>query len=261
MKRNREIVALILLPLLYLYIMELSPLYFFVLISIVSCVAQSEFYSMYRVKKIFHGTGIISGLILLYAFYNDSRDLVLFLILSFLFLVAVRLFRPGGEPANALNDIAPAVLGFLYIPVILGLQIPIRNIGPEWIIYTGGTVWASDSVAYYVGKNFGKKKLYPVMSPKKTVAGAYGSLLGGSLASLIVTIILIDALSLPQALLFGIAIGALTVVGDLSESMFKRDAKVKDSSFLIPGHGGILDKIDGMLCVTPFVYIVVRYVI
>jgi len=261
MNKKREIVALALLPLIYLYIMKLPPVFFLGLLFFISAAAQMEFYSMYGVKRSFGFLGTFAGLVLLYSVYAGWGDFHLFLVVSFLVFVLFRLFDREAGPGHALSDIAPVVVGFFYIPLILSLQIAIRNVGPEWIIFIGATVWASDSFAYYIGKNFGRRKLYPSVSPKKTIEGAVGSMAGGALAGTLMKILLINDITLYQVLVVGFFIGCIAVLGDLTESMFKRDSGVKDSSSLIPGHGGVLDKIDGMLFVTPVVYIVVKFVV
>lgn len=152
--------------------------------------------------------------------------------------------------------------------VLASFQLRLRHIGPEWILFLYGTIWLSDSSAYYIGTRFGKRRLYPQISPNKTVEGAIGSLLGGIAGSSLLgmlllkpsnsTFILSKDLSGTDLLILGIIIGAGCIIGDLIESMFKRDAGVKDSSNLIPGHGGILDKIDSSLVVAPFVYFYIK---
>ena len=228
MKKKREIVALALLPLIYLYIMELPPVFFLGLLFLISGAAQMEFYSMYGVKRSFSFFGVFAGLLFLYSVYAGWGEIRFLLIIFFLFLVLFRLFDRHAGPERALSDIAPVVAGFSYIPLILSLQITLRDVGPEWIIFIGATVWASDSFAYYIGKNFGKKKLYPSVSPKKTIKGAVGSMAGGALAGILIKILLIDSITVYQVLVVGLFIGCIAVIGDLTESMLKRDSGVKD---------------------------------
>jgi phosphatidate cytidylyltransferase len=140
----------------------------------------------------------------------------------------------------------------------LSFQLLLRHDRPEWIIFLFGCVWIADSFAYYIGKSLGRRKLYVEVSPNKTVAGAFGSLFGGCLAGWFLDAVLVHALGPWRAVVSGLAIGAITIVGDLAESMIKRDAGVKDSSNIIPGHGGVLDKIDGVLFAGPLLYCVVR---
>ncbi|NOX20711.1 MAG: phosphatidate cytidylyltransferase [Nitrospirae bacterium] len=256
--RKREIVAAILLPLLYLYIMKLPPAYFLGLLALACTMAQSEFYKMYALSGGLRIFGLAYGLFFLYIAYLGILN-IMYVIAFFLLTLVVRLFSSKHSPENALQDIAPAVIGFLYIPFVLSLLIYIREAGPGWVIYTGVVVWASDSCAYYTGKNLGKNKLYPSMSPKKTWEGAIGSVIGGGIFSILLKFLLLPELASTHSLILGLILGAVAVVGDLSESMFKRDAGVKDSSELLPGHGGILDKLDGIIFATPVVALYLRY--
>ena len=168
-------------------------------------------------------------------------------------IMSIRLFLRK-DPLSSLHDISPPILGLLYIPALLTFQIQIRELGPEWIILLYALVWVSDSAAYYAGKGLGKRKLYTAVSPNKTIAGAVGSVVGGAVCALLLSYAFIPLLTPSSALVIGIIIGVTTIIGDLVESMLKRDAGVKDSGVLIPGHGGILDKIDGVLFGGPVLY-------
>jgi phosphatidate cytidylyltransferase len=253
MHSKRLAVAAVVLPLLYLYVMRLPAVYFFYLLAAVTLAAQWEFYSMYRVSGLLKYTGLASGIAVLYAsFYAKDRFMTV-LFASVMMIMVLRLLVKK-TPLYSLQDLAAPLTGILYAPGLLAFQAQLRQIGPEWIIFLYATVWASDSMAYYIGKGYGKKKLYREVSPNKTVAGAFGSLLGGIIGALIMKVALIPAISSTQLMLVGIVIGFISIIGDLIESMFKRDAGVKDSSIIIPGHGGILDKIDGSLFAGPVLY-------
>ena len=258
---KRLVIALIMLPLLYLYVMKLKPVFFFLLLLLVaSVIAQAEFYSMYHVHGLMRLTGIILGVSILLAMTYLSRNLFPdILALSFIILSGMRLIGKR-DPVSSLNDISPVLLAVLYIPCLLGFQIFLRNDGPEWIPFLYGCVWASDSLAYYMGKAIGKRRLYVEVSPNKTVAGAFGSLIGGALAGVLLNLSLIHSMSTQKSLMVGMVIGITTIIGDLVESMFKRDAGVKNSSTLIPGHGGVLDKVDGVLFAGPVFYWITRHV-
>jgi phosphatidate cytidylyltransferase len=120
-------------------------------------------------------------------------------------------------------------------------------------------VWISDTAAYVVGRAFGKRKLLPAVSPGKTVAGAVGALVITAVASwALVDLVLAPRTQLglrtAHAVLFGVVVSTAVQLGDLAESLIKRQAGVKDSSQIIPGHGGVLDRIDGMLFALPIAY-------
>lgn len=249
---KRLFTAAVLLPLLIFYIMKLPPVYFAGLVALVSTAALVEFYSMYRTGGALKLTGITLGVAMAAAMYltGDIADVV---IVSVLMVAAVRLFTRR-RPDSSLAEMAPVVFGLLYIPGLMGYQMAIREEGPELVIFLYAAVWGGDALAYYIGKGIGKRKLYEEVSPKKTVAGAVGSLAGGALGGVVVKTALAPYMPIGKAVLAGTAIGAVAVVGDLVESMFKRDAGVKDSSSVIPGHGGVLDKIDGSLFAGPVFY-------
>lgn len=253
MHLKRLIVAVVLLPLMYLYIMYLSAGYFLFLVSVVSTIALLEFYSMYRISGLLRYAGVFLVAPVMGASFVARGILTDVIIFSVMALVALRLLFKK-DPLSSLSDIAPPVLGLLYIPCLFTFQIQIRQFGPEWIILLYGLVWSADSLAYYVGKGIGKRKLYTAVSPHKTVEGALGSLTGGVVGALILKAVLIPQLTISSAVLIGFIIGFVSIIGDLVESMFKRDAGVKDSGILIPGHGGILDKIDGALFAGPVLY-------
>ena len=253
MHAKRVVVAVILLPLFYFAVMKLPDVFFFVLLLTASIVAQWEFYSMYRIDGLMKNSGILFGVLLLVAAYLSRNLFPHVLMFSVMAAAAVRLFGKR-DPVSSLRDLSPSLLALLYIPGLLASQLSLRGMGPEWIIFLYGCVWVSDSFALYVGKTLGRRKLYREVSPNKTVAGGVGSLLGGAFSGWLLNLLLVHAMTLFGSLMFGIIIGATTIVGDLVESMFKRDAGVKDSSAIIPGHGGVLDKIDGALFAGPVLY-------
>ena len=255
MHLKRVIIALILIPLFYLYVTKLPSLYFLLFLIIVGAAAQYEFYLMYKVKRLLRYAGIIFGtLILCFAYFKlfSFMSLLAFLIII---IAGIRLFSKK-NPASALNDIAAPIIGVIYIPLLLSYQLHLRVQDSEWIIFLYGCVWLSDSMAYYVGRSIGKKKLYFEISPNKTIAGAVGAALGGAIGAVIVKTIFMNSINLPltSMVVLGFVIGSITVVGDLVESMFKRDAGVKDSSNILPGHGGVLDKLDSLLFAGPALY-------
>jgi phosphatidate cytidylyltransferase len=255
MHAKRLLVALILLPLFYFSVMGLPEWCFFALLLTASALAQWELYSMYRVTGLMKSSGMLFGVLMLAAAYLSTDPFPYVSMLAVMVIFAIRLFGVK-DPASSLRDISFTLLTLLYIPGLLAFQFLLRDRGPQWIIFLYGCVWVSDSVAYYVGKSMGKRKLYREISPNKTVAGAVGSLMGGALSGWVLNMTLVRSMGTGESLVVGVIIGAVTIVGDLVESMFKRDAGVKDSSGIVPGHGGILDKIDGVLFAGPVLYLV-----
>jgi phosphatidate cytidylyltransferase len=159
----------------------------------------------------------------------------------------------AGVPDRALaGGLAVTAAGPLYVGLPLGMLVGIGwTYGREAALLVVLTVVASDSCQYYAGRLFGRTPLAPAISPKKTVEGAIGGFLGGALAIAVLGEAWLPSLSLGARIGLGLVLVAVGIVGDLLESAIKRAAAVKDSSHLIPGHGGVLDRIDALLLVIP----------
>ena len=262
MKSKRLIVAAIVLPVLISYIYFLPPFpYFLALLVGVGMLAMREFYIMYRVPQKLYIPGVLMGGALFYVLCRHPECFVDAVFISLFLLLLLRLI---GErtPSGSMSAIGPLGVGFFYISGFLSFQWFLRTevLGLEYLFLLFASVWIADSMAYYVGTYTGKKKLFPAISPNKTVEGALGSIVGGSIGALVIkTIFSIHDLTIIGSISIGAILGIATVIGDLIESMFKRDAGVKDSSNLIPGHGGVLDKVDGLLVAGPVLYCIVRY--
>lgn len=148
---------------------------------------------------------------------------------------------PGDVGAGWLNDLAGT----------LALGWPTAPRGMAWVLVVILVTWIADSAAYLVGRSLGRRKLAPALSPNKTVEGALGGLAGATLVALACFALFGLPGGAPAAVLTGVALGVAGQVGDLSESLMKRQAGVKDSGNLIPGHGGILDRVDALLFALP----------
>lgn len=257
---KRIIAAAVILPLLIVYVYFLSKPFFLLLLLIVAVLAMREYYLIYEVPTNLYVPGIVIGGVLfcLFCLYPEYFLEGVFVGLFLLFTLRLIVSSPSGS----MSEIGPLGIGIFYISGFLCFQWYIRNEvdGLKYIFLLYASVWIADSMAYYIGKYLGKNKLYISVSPNKTIEGAFGSLLGGAVGALTATYILdITDLSFANAVATGVLLGITTLLGDLIESMFKRDAGVKDSSNFIPGHGGILDKIDGLLVSGPVLYLVMRY--
>jgi phosphatidate cytidylyltransferase len=167
----------------------------------------------------------------------------------------------AGQPGPAiLRDASAAVFPILYIGLPLGALAAIRTIGGrEALLLLMATIVVSDSAQYYTGRALGRRPLAPAISPKKTAEGAIGGFVLGTAAMTAGASWVFPDARVVVTLLTSAAVVALGIVGDLFESLLKRSAKVKDSSQLIPGHGGVLDRIDSWLFAAPVFYVYVRY--
>jgi phosphatidate cytidylyltransferase len=164
----------------------------------------------------------------------------------------------GGR--DALSATAAAIFPVFYLGLPIGAMIATRETyGPQALFLLMLTVIVSDTAQYYSGRAFGRRLLAPTISPKKTVAGAVGGFVFGGVFLALAGSWWLPAVPLALRSALGVVVVALGVVGDLFESMLKRSAGVKDSSSLIPGHGGILDRIDALLFAAPIYYCVLKY--
>ena len=163
-------------------------------------------------------------------------------------------------PGAALQAASIAAFAPIYIGLPLGLLAATRwMLGREAALLLILTVAISDTLQYYSGRNFGRRPLAPVISPKKTVEGAIGGVFGAVLSLAVIGQWWLPHMGLTARILLGLAIAAVGIVGDLFESLLKRSVDMKDASAVIPGHGGVLDRIDALLFAAPVYYVFVRY--
>lgn len=234
----------------------LSHYLLLVFFTIVGFICLREFQTLLKFRNII---SYVSLVVLLY-YFNFTEVYLPLLIVYMAMTLVVKLFLL--KDLYTLNDI-PIFDGrkhlltlFYIVPSIIFLtMIPVFKEGYEYVLVgTFVLIWTNDSFAYLIGKNFGKHKLFERISPKKTIEG----FIGGAVASVIVSYFIfdyIDLLSWWAWVVLAIIISVFGTLGDLVQSKFKRKADVKDSGKIMPGHGGIFDRMDSMLFSSTFVFI------
>ncbi len=214
-----------------------------------------------------HFLTLVAVVVLFAGVYWGSLEFLLtFLTAYILVLFITELFRDAN---NVIMNASTALLTFFYVGVLGVFMVAIRELptianidyqaGGVWILTIFLATWICDSAAYFVGSRFGKRKLSPNISPNKTIEGAVGGLFGSLLTTVGVRYLFPEHLGWEQAITLGIIIGLLGQMSDLLESLFKRDAGVKDASAILPGHGGVLDRFDSELLVAPVIYFYLRW--
>lgn len=198
----------------------------------------------------------------LWFFGVEARVLLALILLLPTFALFATLARLGAIETSAMRA-AAMVFGPVWVGGgIASLALLRRDAGasgPGFVVLALALSWFSDTGAYFAGRFLGKHKLYPAVSPKKTVEGAFGGLAAAIVGSLAAHFLFLKTLPLIDALILAVVAGGLGQAGDLGESMIKRSFNVKDSGGIVPGHGGILDRVDALMVTGSFTYIYVLW--
>lgn len=231
-------------------------------LAILSGIGISEFYAMALPgRKTEQWLAVCAGSALIFTpFYGSDKLIIpviglLFLTFSLLFLFRVRTIDA------AAREISFALLAFLYIPFLLMHLVLLRQtpFGIQWLFVIMLIVMTNDSAAYYTGSAFGKHRLYQLVSPKKSIEGALGGLAGSLVGTMLAKFTFFPQLTISDAVVTALVVGMVGQAGDLFESLLKRSFGVKDSGTLIPGHGGVLDRLDSILFAAPVTYYYVLF--
>lgn len=260
--KQRLITAAIALPLLILLLGFAPPALFTLFVTLIVFLALVEFNRMgMKQEQIFiqwfaAATG--AGIVPLF-FFKQLALLSVYLTVVFLVLALLFLLRPGSL-VRVHHHFGWICLGLIYIALLMGHLVPLRGLdaGRQWIFLTLVIVMCCDTSAYVVGSRIGKRKLYPLISPNKSIEGAIGGVFGAVLGALIAKLVFFPAIGFLPVVAVGLLLGVVGQIGDLFESMLKRACEVKDSGNMIPGHGGMLDRLDSLLFAFPLVYYVAR---
>jgi len=269
MHLKRIITSLVAFPLLSLLIFKGSLFLFSCFIGLVFLVAVYEYYQIVFFDKknaAFSPIpvwGGVCGLLLIVAAYFNSFQLIIgVLVLNF--MGAAILSMPGYKNGpQILNDVKNEIQAVIYIPLSLAMIIMLRNDphGVAWIFFLLFIVFAGDVGAFYAGKFFGRHKLSPSISPGKTIEGSAGGMLLCILVGYIFMRLFLPHHNVPMIFLLFVGVNISAQIGDLFESQLKRAGNIKDSGTILPGHGGILDRIDALLFAAPVAYFFKEFVL
>jgi phosphatidate cytidylyltransferase len=255
----RELTALIAAPFV-IAIIGWAPVWAYVaLITLALALALWEFVALgarkgYPVQQVI---SVLLMLLLVWTFLDRKVSVEIGVFAILLVIPAAYVFAKS-PLEEALPASAVCVLATLYVGMLGGALIRLRtdfdDVGSKLVFFLLIAVWASDAGAYYVGKRFGRHRLSPRVSPKKTIEGGLGGIVTSLLAAVGVHLTFFPEFPLGHALVAAFCLSIAGVVGDLAESMWKRSAAVKDSGAFLPGHGGFLDRIDSILFTAPILY-------
>jgi len=261
--------AIVLLPLV-LAAIHFGGIGFFALIAIATAIAIYEGLGLAlpesaqrrRQAVIFSFT--MGGIAMTMLSPGAPVGLALALLMCGLVLSGVMIVLRPGDIEVAARRWVSAVFVSIYAGLPFLLLLGLRDLGegdqgPRFIYLLMAATWCNDTMAYFAGRTFGKHPMHPVVSPKKTWEGFAGGAAGSLGAALVCRATFLPELGLVEALVYGAVMAPLVPLGDLAESLLKRAAGVKDSGNIIPGHGGLLDRVDALLFALPWTYIVATF--
>jgi phosphatidate cytidylyltransferase len=261
----RILTALVAVPLLLLVILVAPPWAFLFLALASGVLAYWELSRLAgKVGWTPLGWGYLGTASVVLSFYPGFPGFLETSLVVLIGLVVAAVFSRG-PTRETLGDVAMTFLGTGYAGSALGCLVGIRMLSPDetgrhWLLFLMTVVMVGDAGAFFVGRAFGRRRLAPVLSPNKTVEGLFGGVLASVAAAVLLRRLMSPPLTTPGAVGLGLSLALFGVVGDLFESLLKRAAGVKDTSSLVPGHGGLLDRIDSLLFAAPALYLYVKWV-
>lgn len=252
---KRVLTSSLLIPAVVYIVLWAPQWLFFGVLAIVALTCYSEFCGIasgYRLGRL-GPVGYAAGLVVLAV--NQEGALVF----TLLALLALSFSLPAGDLTGALPRAAVLLLGIVYIFGAWKCALLLRAQSPYWLLYALVLNWVGDIGAYYVGRKWGRHKLAPVISPGKSWEGAAMSVAASAAFGVVFLLRFTPSIAPLEAVALSVAANAAGQLGDLAESALKRGAGLKDSGALLPGHGGLLDRVDSTLFTLPVVYLLVRH--
>jgi phosphatidate cytidylyltransferase len=261
---SRILTALVAVPVLLAVILA-GPVWLFLALGIAcALIAYCELGTLARKagwELLPAGYAGVAALVL--SFYPGSFPLES-VVLALVLLLGLASVATRGPSRETLGAIAATSFAVLYVGACLGSVVGLRSIAPDregrlWVIFLLAVVFIGDAAAFYTGRTAGKRPLAPVLSPKKTVEGLVGGFAGSILTALALRHWTFPHVAWEAAFGLGLSLAVLGVSGDLFESLLKRSVGAKDASALLPGHGGMLDRIDSVLFAAPALYLYAKW--
>lgn len=258
---SRIIVSVLGVPLI-IFASLIGGLLFLILFTAIAVIAFYELSELLvkKNRKINNLIGLLTVSFSVFNFYLNLIPNELLLIIVFLLFLITELYSKN---SSSLENLGAISFSYLYSTLLTASIILIREYFSNNVVYFQGgyivlgmfiSIWLCDTGAYFIGKIYGNRKLYPTVSPNKSWEGAFAGFIFSVIGMLTAHFLFIDFITLTDSLILGSIIGITAQFGDLIESMFKRDAVVKDTSKILAGHGGILDRFDSVFFSAPFVY-------
>lgn len=257
---------------LFIVITRAGGFAFLAFVDLIIVLGMLEFYGMMRTKGMhpYRGIGVLSGITLsTYIFFRSG--LYANFVFTFIVIALMGLELARKDNRRAVFHVSTTIFGIIYVAFLSSHFVLLRELpnlvgvpysqGASFVFLVVAVTWASDTGAYTIGSLFGSHTLLPRVSRNKTWEGAFGGVLFAALAGWIASVTFAGYLAAWEGVVMGILASLVGLLGDLFESMLKRDAQIKDTSHLIPGHGGVLDRFDSLLFTAPLIYYFLKLVI
>ncbi len=254
---------------LVVYILKVGGIFLSLVFTFVILVCLYEFYNLKKNSTLRPNMAIGFFLSLVFCFFYyqiPTINIIFYLSLFFITTILYFFIEMFSGNSNPIYNISITFSGVVYIAGLFGSFIALRNFdtfnGSQFTLTMVISVWVCDSAAYFFGKQWGEKKLFERLSPNKTIMGFFGGIFGSFLTIFIMNKFNFINFNLNffQILNFTMIIGIFGQMGDIAESMLKRDAGIKDSGKLLMGHGGFLDRCDSLIFTTPLTFIFVHLI-
>lgn len=265
---KRILTALVALPILLYTVWSGMPYFFVLLAAVAALLALGEFYNLAAKMgtKPLLLLGYVAALLVMACFFADEPAWIVAVLAALVIGALGYALTQPDHLRTALASVSATVFGVVYIAVLAGFLVGVRmtpdgfakiaipHLAAKLLTMFFAMVMMTDTGAYYTGRSLGRHKLAPRISPGKTIEGAVGGFITAIIAGPLCRLTFFPELPLWHAVALGAALGIIGQIGDLVESLLKRGADVKDSSHLLPGHGGMLDRLDSILFCAPLLY-------
>lgn len=257
----RVLTALVLIPVILILIFYGNNTVLFLVLALVVFLSDYELFNMLKLDKIedrFFGFSL--NILVLYVLVYKENLFLSFLVIAFFIIILYSLFIKG--VTNFINYASYYLFSIIYIPFLLSYVYKVFLLpnGRHWLLFLLLTNWATDTFAYFIGINFGRHKLSKI-SPKKSIEGLLGGIFGGVLVAILFNYFFFRINEWLIFILLGFLGSVVGQISDLVESGIKRSVGVKDSGSIIPGHGGVLDRLDSMFFTAPLFYFFGNYIV
>jgi phosphatidate cytidylyltransferase len=258
---TRTITAFVLIIVAYTLIKYVPLVYFSAILFVLISMGAVELVKLSGPKTRSLAIMFLNGLVVAFSFTFGKPDLSLAVIIV---LVASGIFflfsiKRQEDLSEFVRDIGIQFLAVFYLYIPLYFLFKLKELGPNYLFYLIFVIAIGDSAAYFLGRKFGKHKIYPVASPKKSLEGLIAAIIFAAISGLGSILLFPAPVSVQAAIITGGIIGLLSQLSDPIESLFKRAANKKDSGSLLPGHGGVLDRVDSYIFCAPVLFYIIYY--